>query len=99
MNSTELQRGTVRWFSDAHGYGFISDADGKDVFAHYSVIQMDGFKSIQEGDEVDFQPAEGPKGTYAAVVVPVTPPERKPRTFPPRHDHEMRQDQERRHAV
>lgn len=65
-----MLKGIVRWFSDAHGYGFIQDAEGKDVFVHYSVIQMDGYKKLAEGQEVEYEVAVGPKGEHATTVVP-----------------------------
>ncbi|HEX9123947.1 MAG TPA: cold shock domain-containing protein [Actinomycetota bacterium] len=61
-------RGTVKWFSNEKGYGFISRADGEDIFVHFSAIQMDGFKTLTEGQEVEFDVVEGPKGQQAANV-------------------------------
>ena len=66
-----MLKGIVRWFSDAHGYGFIQDEGGKDVFVHYSVVQMKGYTKLAEGQEVEYEVAVGPKGTHATVVVPV----------------------------
>ncbi len=63
--------GTVKWFSAEKGYGFISAEDGKDVFVHYSAIQADGFRTLQEGQQVQFDIVEGKKGPQAANVVPV----------------------------
>ncbi|AEI14948.1 MULTISPECIES: cold shock domain-containing protein [Flexistipes] len=63
--------GTVKWFNDSKGYGFITGSDGEDVFVHYSAISMEGFKSLKEGDEVEFEVVEGPKGPQAANVVKV----------------------------
>lgn len=63
--------GTVKWFNDSKGYGFITGSDGEDVFVHYSAISMDGFKSLKEGEEVQFDVVEGPKGPQAANVVKV----------------------------
>jgi CspA family cold shock protein len=60
--------GTVKWFNDSKGYGFITSADGEDVFVHYSAIKQDGFKTLKEGDEVVFEVVEGPKGPQAANV-------------------------------
>lgn len=62
-------KGTVKWFNDAKGYGFISRGDGPDVFVHYSAIQGDGFKTLSEGQQVEFDVVEGPKGKQAANVV------------------------------
>ncbi len=61
--------GTVKWFNDAKGYGFISrDADGKDVFVHYSSIQGDGFRTLIQGQPVEYEEQEGPKGLFALKV-------------------------------
>ncbi len=63
--------GTVKWFNDSKGYGFISrQPDGADVFVHYSSIQGDGFRSLAEGQTVEYDEANGPKGLFAARVVP-----------------------------
>jgi len=68
----EMAHGTVKWFNDAKGYGFISRSeDGKDVFVHYSSIVGEGFRSLIQGQEVRYEIAEGPKGLYAAQVQPV----------------------------
>ena len=67
-----MLKGIVRWFSNAHGYGFIQDTDGKDVFVHYSVIQKTGYKSLEDGQEVGYEVAVGPKGEHATVVVPAS---------------------------
>jgi CspA family cold shock protein len=58
----------VKWFNDAKGYGFISRSDGPDVFVHYSAIQGDGFKTLSEGQQVEFDVVDGPKGKQAANV-------------------------------
>ena len=60
--------GTVKWFNDAKGYGFISREGGPDVFVHFSAIQSDGFKSLQEGDQVEFEIVQGQKGPQASNV-------------------------------
>lgn len=60
--------GTVKWFSDKKGYGFISDPEGKDVFVHFSGIAMDGFKTLQEGASVNFDVIDGAKGPQAVNV-------------------------------
>ena len=62
--------GTVKWFDEAKGFGFISQESGPDVFAHYSAIQGDGFKTLAEGQTVNFDIQEGPKGLQAANVTP-----------------------------
>ena len=58
----------VKWFNDAKGYGFITQEGGEDVFVHYSAIQAQGFKSLAEGDRVEFEVTRGPKGLQAANV-------------------------------
>jgi len=63
-----MPEGTVKWFNDAKGYGFISQEGGKDVFVHHQSIMMDGFRSLKEGDRVVFEVVEGPKGPQAANV-------------------------------
>ena len=60
--------GKVKWFNDAKGYGFIERADGDDVFVHYTAIQGTGFRSLSEGQEVEFEVVDGPKGKQAANV-------------------------------
>ena len=67
-----MAKGTVKWFSDQKGYGFVTPDDGsKDVFVHYSAIQGDGFKSLKEGQAVEFEITQGPKGPQASNVNPV----------------------------
>ena len=63
-----MTRGTVKWFNDAKGFGFISQENGDDVFVHFSAIDGDGFKTLNEGDEVEFEVNQGPKGLQAANV-------------------------------
>ena len=60
--------GKVKWFSNVKGYGFIERAEGPDVFVHYSAIQEDGYRSLKEGEEVEFVIEDGPKGPQAADV-------------------------------
>jgi CspA family cold shock protein len=64
-------QGHVKWFNDAKGYGFIAREDGPDVFVHYSAIQGDGFRSLAEGQAVQFEITEGPKGLQASNVTKV----------------------------
>jgi CspA family cold shock protein len=64
----EIQRGVVKWFNDAKGFGFIEHSSGQDVFVHYSVIEWDGFKTLKDGEEVDYELKEGDKGLHAAKV-------------------------------
>ena len=63
--------GTVKWFNDAKGYGFISRSDGKDVFVHYSSISGDGFRTLNQGQNVEYEEQQGPKGLFAANVTKV----------------------------
>ncbi len=60
--------GTVKWFNESKGYGFISQENGSDVFVHYSAIQGDGFRTLNEGDRVTFEIGDGPKGPHAINV-------------------------------
>jgi len=67
-----MPTGTVKWFNDAKGYGFITPDDGgKDLFAHHSAIQADGFRSLREGQKVSYEANSGPKGPQASNVVPL----------------------------
>jgi cold shock protein len=63
--------GTVKWFNDSKGFGFIERADGDDVFVHHSAINSDGFKSLREGERVSFEVEEGQKGPAAANVTSI----------------------------
>src|SRR5712672_1030707 len=65
---TTMEQGTVKWFNDAKGYGFLSRENGEDVFVHFSAIQSNGFKSLQEGQAVQFNVTKGPKGLQAENV-------------------------------
>jgi cold shock protein len=62
-------KGKVKWFNDAKGFGFIEQEEGTDVFVHYSAIQTDGFKSLKQGQDVEFEVKEGSKGPQAANVM------------------------------
>ena len=64
-----MEQGTVKWFNSSKGYGFITPESGNDVFVHHSAIQGDGYKSLDEGQSVEFEIQEGPKGAHAANVV------------------------------
>lgn len=64
-----MAKGTVKWFNDAKGFGFIASEDGSDVFVHFSAIQDNGFKSLAEGQAVTFDVVDSPKGPKAANVV------------------------------
>jgi CspA family cold shock protein len=63
-----MEQGTVKWFNDAKGYGFLSRSGGEDVFVHFSAIQSSGFRSLQEGAAVQFDVVKGPKGLQAENV-------------------------------
>ena len=63
-----MLNGKVKWFNDAKGYGFIETSEGKDIFVHYSAIQKEGFKTLVEGQSVEFDIVEGAKGPQAANV-------------------------------
>ena len=63
-----MAQGTVKWFNDAKGFGSIAQEGGKDVFVHHTAIQQDGFRSLREGDRVEFEIVEGPKGLQASNV-------------------------------
>jgi CspA family cold shock protein len=65
-----MEQGTVKWFNDAKGFGFLSRPNGEDVFVHFSAIQANGFKSLQEGQAVTFNVVKGPKGLQAENVQP-----------------------------
>ncbi len=66
-----MERGTVKWFNNAKGYGFIQRAGGEDVFVHFQAIAGEGYKSLNEGDNVEFEVEKGPKGYQAIKVVKV----------------------------
>ncbi|MFN2149751.1 MAG: cold-shock protein [Anaerolineales bacterium] len=66
---SERVLGTVKWFNGSKGYGFIEREDGDDVFVHYTAIQADGFRNLEEGQRVEFSIEQGPKGLQAANVV------------------------------
>jgi CspA family cold shock protein len=66
-----MENGRVKWFNRTKGYGFIERDEGEDVFVHYSAIQGEGFKTLDEGDSVEFEIVEGPKGLQATNVIKV----------------------------
>lgn len=73
--AVHMALGTVKWFNDAKGYGFISRADdGKDVFVHYSSISGEGFRTLDQGATVEYEEQDGPKGLFAARVTRVVSP-------------------------
>ncbi|MBM4018053.1 MAG: cold-shock protein [Planctomycetes bacterium] len=67
-----MARGKVKWFNEQKGFGFIEQENGPDVFVHYSSIKADGFKTLAEGQAVEFDVTQGPKGPKAENVMPVT---------------------------
>lgn len=71
MEVSSVAKGRVKWFNNAKGYGFISREDGPDVFVHYSSIRSEGYKTLDEGVEVEFEIKDGPKGPQAENVVRV----------------------------
>ncbi len=64
-----MPEGIIKWFSDAKGYGFIDTGSGKDLFVHFSAVQSEGYKSLREGQEVQYEIGEGPNGPQAEKVV------------------------------
>jgi CspA family cold shock protein len=68
LKELQVARGTVKWFNEAKGFGFISQEGGEDVFVHFSAIQGDGFKTLAEGEALEFDVTKGPKGLQAANV-------------------------------
>ena len=66
-----MAKGKVKWFSNQKGYGFITADDGKDIFVHFSAVKGDGYKSLAEGDEVEFEVSQGPKGEQATNVAKI----------------------------
>jgi CspA family cold shock protein len=71
LKDNNMEQGSVKWFNDAKGYGFISRDSGGDVFVHHSAIQSGGFRTLQEGQRVQFDVTQGPKGLQAENVQPV----------------------------
>lgn len=67
-----MARGKVKWFNNAKGYGFIAQEEGEDVFVHYSAVQQDGFRSLNAGEEVQFDIINGQKGLQAANVIKIS---------------------------
>jgi CspA family cold shock protein len=66
--SNSMETGTVKWFNSSKGYGFITRAEGDDVFVHYKAIEGEGYRTLEEGDQVQFEIEQGPKGLQAANV-------------------------------
>ena len=71
-----MPTGTVKWFNDAKGFGFIEpEAGGEDIFAHFSAIRMEGFRTLKQGSRVSFEIVEGPKGQLAQDIAPIDSPD------------------------
>ncbi len=71
-----MPTGTVKWFNDAKGFGFIEpEAGGEDIFAHFSAIRMEGFRTLKQGSRVRFEIVEGPKGQLAQDIAPIDSPD------------------------
>jgi CspA family cold shock protein len=68
LQEQQMAKGNVKWFNDAKGFGFISRSDGADVFVHHTAIQVEGYRTLSEGQEVEFEITEGPKGLQATNV-------------------------------
>ena len=68
IRKSSMEKGTVKWFNGSKGYGFISREEGEDVFVHYNAIEGDGYKSLDDGDQVEFEVEQGPKGLQATRV-------------------------------
>ncbi len=79
-----MSQGTVKWFSAEKGYGFISRSDGEDVFVHYSAIQGSGYRNLEQGDDVEFEVTQGPKGLQASNVRRLGTKSESPTTGPGR---------------
>ena len=75
QSTTKSYKGVVKWFNDAKGFGFIEHESGRDVFVHYSVIEQDGFKTLKDGEPVEYELREGDKGLNASRVTRVNAPE------------------------
>ena len=69
MEDKNMSKGTVKWFNNQKGYGFISDEAGNDVFVHYTGLNMEGYKTLEEGQAVEYEVADGEKGPQAVNVV------------------------------
>ncbi len=88
-----MPSGTVKWFNDAKGFGFIQpDGGGADAFAHFSAIQMEGFKSLKEGQRVDFELTQGAKGLMAANILAAAETSATPKPTVPQDGHLTRHD-------
>jgi CspA family cold shock protein len=86
-----MYTGAVKWFDSKKGFGFIVGPEGQDVFVHFSVIQGDGFRSLKDGEQVNYEVEKGPKGMLAKAVYRITPPKEGDKSQPPPEEQQPQQ--------